>query len=381
VTTDSTAHMIEDVRFCTRCVISNQRPRITFDDEGVCSACRHAERKRRDIDWEQRERDLRALLDLHRSADGSYDVVVPASGGKDSSMIAHQLKHEYGMHPLTVTWAPNVWTDIGFENWRRFVDSGFDNILGMPAGDVNRRFVRVATEIMGDPFLPFIYGVKAFPIRMAIKHGIRLVMYAEDGEVEYGGETKNADRGTIDVAEDMARQYFSGFEPESWARYGLSVGELQPYLMPSAREIAEARLDYRYFGHYRKWVPQENYYYAAEHVGFRANPERSEGTYSKYASLDDKLDGFHYYLGFIKFGIGRATSDAAHEIRDGHLTREEGVALVRRYDGEFPAKHLDVFLEYVGLDRDELDKIIDSFRPAHLWERDGDGWRLRHQVS
>ena len=370
-----------DVSYCTSCVVSNQRPRITFADDGVCSACQHAARKRRDIDWEVRDEELHQLLDRYRRDDGSYDVVVPASGGKDSTFIAHQLKHVYGMHPLTVTWAPNVWTDIGFRNWRAFVDSGFDNVLGMPSGDTNRRFVRLAFEQMGDPFLPFIYGVKAFPIRQAIQYGIQLVMYAEDGEVEYGGETKNADRGTIDVAEDMARQYFSGFDPESWTRFGLTRNELLPYLMPRADEIATAGLDYRYFGHYKKWIPQENYYYAAEHCGFQANPERSEGTYSKYASLDDKLDGFHYYLGFLKFGIGRTTSDAAHEIRDGHLTREEGVALVRRYDGEFPAKNFATFLDYVGMDEDEFWKAADAFRPAHLWERAGDEWRLKHQVS
>jgi N-acetyl sugar amidotransferase len=373
--------MPDDVFYCRSCVVSNQRPRITFDDRGVCSACHYAERKRRDIDWDARERDLRSLLDRHRSVDGSYDVVVPASGGKDSSFIAHQMKHEYGMHPLTVTWAPNVWTDIGLRNWRVFVDSGFDNVLGMPSGETNRRFVRLAFEQMGDPFLPFIYAVKAFPIRMAVKYGIRLVMYAEDGEVEYGGETKNADRGTINVGEDMVRQYFSGFDPASWTRFGLTMSELQPYLMPSVDDILAAGIDYRYFGFYKMWVPQENYYYAAEHCGFQANPERSEGTYSKYASLDDKLDGFHYWLGFLKFGIGRTTSDAAHEIRDGHLTREEGVALVRRFDGEFPAKHFQTFLEYVDMDESEFWKAADAFRPSHLWERVGDEWHLKHRVN
>ena len=101
------------VTFCTRCVVSNQRPRITFDEEGVCSACQNAEYKSKNIDWNQRHQDLVALLDLYRSSDGSYDVLVPVSGGKDSATIAHRLKHEFGMHPLTVTWAPNIWTKIG----------------------------------------------------------------------------------------------------------------------------------------------------------------------------------------------------------------------------------------------------------------------------
>jgi N-acetyl sugar amidotransferase len=373
--------MSDEIRYCTRCVISNQRPRITFDAEGVCSACRYAERKLTEIDWETRERELIALLDSHRSKDGSYDVLVPASGGKDSATIAHTLKHKYGMHPLTATWSPNLWTEIGWTNWSNFIASGFDNVLGQASGEVNRRLVRLAFKHMGDPFQPFIYGVKAFPIRTAIQHNIRLIMYAEDGEVEYGGETKNADRGTIDIEEDMTRQYFSNYPPEYWTKFGLSLGDLAPYRMPDADVIKAARLDYRYFAYYRRWTPQENYYYATENCGFSANPERSEGTYSKYASLDDRIDGFHYFLMFIKFGIGRATSDAAHEIRDGHITREEGVALVRRYDGEFPSKYFDEFLKYVGLDEAGFWEITNRYRKPHVWRLEDNGWQLRNQVE
>jgi N-acetyl sugar amidotransferase len=367
--------------FCTRCVVSNQRPRITFDADGICSACQHAERKRRLIDWEARERDLRALCERHRSSDGSYDILVPVSGGKDSATIAHKLKHQYGMHPLTATWSPNLWTEIGWRNYQSFIASGFDNVLGQPAGDVNRRLARLALEHMGDPFQPFIYGVKSFPIRTAVQHGIKLIMYAEDGEVEYGGETKNAERGTIDLEADMTRQYFSNFPPEHWMQFGVSRSDLQPYQMPDAALIKAAGIEYRYFSHYKHWVPQENYYYAAENCGFVANAQRSEGTYSKYASLDDKIDGFHYYLMFIKFGIGRATSDAAHEIRDGHLTRDEGVALVHKFDGEFPSRHFAEFLDYTGLDEAGFWQIVDKFRRPHVWRPQGNGWALVSQVS
>ena len=132
-------------------------------------------------------------------------------------------------------------------------------------------------------------------------------------------------------------------------------------------------------GYYKRWDPQENYYYCAEHTGFSPNTERSEGTYSKYASLDDCLDGFHYYLGFIKFGIGRATSDAAHEIRDGKITRDEGISLVRQFDGEFPRKYYKDFLEYCDMKEPEFEEIVDAWRPAHLWQQDGD-WKLRKPI-
>ena len=132
---------------------------------------------------------------------------------------------------------------------------------------------------------------------------------------------------------------------------------------------------------YKKWIPQENYYYCVEHTGFKANPERIEGTYQKYAGLDDQIDGFHYYLAHIKFGLGRATSDTAHEIRDGHLTREEGIALVSKFDGEFPKKYFDVFLKYIDLTEEEFHVVIDSWRSPHLWEKINGEWHQKHRVN
>lgn len=372
-----------EVKYCTKCVISNQRPRILFDEDGVCSACDFAAKKQKHIDWKQRENELLALLDKHRSKDGSPDVIVPASGGKDSTFVAWQLKHKYGMHPLTITWAPHAYTEIGWKNLQNFIHiGGFDNILGTPNGQVHRRLTALSFEHLGDPFQPFIYGQKAFPMRMAVKLGIPLVMYGEDGEVEYGGDKKAENRSGHDAADDLEKHYFSGMGPLAWTKYGVDAKDLHPYLPPSLEECQKVGLQMKFLGYYLKWVPQENYYLASEKTGFQANPDgRSEGTYSKYASLDDRLDGFHYYLGFIKFGIGRATSDAAHEIRDGHIKREEGVALVRRYDGEFPKKHYQEFLEYTGLTDKRLHEIIDGYRPPHLWEKEDGVWRLKYQVS
>jgi len=182
-----------EVKFCKKCTISNQRPRIKFDEYGVCSACNFAEFKRSDIDWESREKELVALLDKHRRSDGSYDVIVPCSGGKDASYIAHELKHKYGMNPLTVTWAPHIYTDIGWKNLHNMIRVGdLANILGTPSGQVHRKLSKLFFEILGDPFQPFIYGVTNYPMQISEKFQIPLVMYGENGEVEYGGDLKNA---------------------------------------------------------------------------------------------------------------------------------------------------------------------------------------------
>jgi len=373
----------ETVAYCRRCVISNQRPRISFNAERVCNACEYAESKRSSIDWAAREQELLELLDQYRSKDGSWDVVVPSSGGKDSAFVAHQLKYKYGMHPLTVTWSPHLYTEIGWRNLQNFIHvGGLDNILGTPNGKIHRTLTRLAFEHLGDPFQPFIYGQKAFPMQIALRFKIPLIMYGEDGEVEYGGDRGAEGRSGHDVTRDLMHHYFSGMGPLEWTKHGVSAQDLRCYLPPSPEECEGLGMTVKFLGYYKKWVPQENYYYSVENTGFSANPEgRSEGTYSKYASLDDKIDGFHYHLAFVKFGIGRATSDAAHEIRDGHITREEGVALVRRYDGEFPKKHFQAFLDYSGLSEQRFWELVDSWRSPHLWSKENGEWKLRFQVS
>ena len=367
------------VAFCKSCVISNQRPRIDFNKDGICAACRYFEYKQT-ISFKNREDELKRILDKNRSKNSNYDCIVPSSGGKDSAYVAHELKTKYGMNPLTVTWSPLVYTDIGFKNLVGFNKAGFDVVLGMMRGDTMRRLCRDATIEMGDPFQPFIYGQANFPLKIAVSYGISLIMYGENGEVEYGGDMKNAFVPTRSIT-DHDEHYFSSYSPSVWTKYGCNENELKPFLAPSHESIIKNQTQIHFFGYYEFWDPQENYYYAQKNTGFKPNDQRSEGTYSRYASLDDKLDGFHYYLSFIKFGIGRTTSDTAHEIRDEKIDRDEGIALIKRYDSEFPKKYFDFFLEYCDLSKNAFNSIIDSWRSPHIWDQHSDGtWFLKNPI-
>ena len=368
-----------EIEFCKKCTISNQRPRITFDEDGVCIACKYSENKQRHIDWNEREKELIDLCNKYRKNNGEYDVIVPCSGGKDGGFTAHQLKYKYGMNPLCATWAPLKATEIGRRNLDAFIDSGFDHILGTPNGKVTRRLSHLAFKHLGDPFQPWIYGQANFPMHIAVKYKVPLIMYGENGEAEYGGDMNIAYQPEKTV-QDLEKLYFSGLPPEFWMEHGLSEADLKPFMAPKYKEIMDNHTKIHFFGYYKFWDPQENFYYCAKNTGFTANPERTEGTYSKYASLDDRTDGFHYYLSYIKFGIGRATADTAHEIRDGKITREEGIALVKKYDGEFPKKYFHEFLEYCSITEKEFDEVIDSWRSDHLWEKVDGTWRLKRTI-
>lgn len=386
------------VRFCKKCVISNQRvapslltaetsrsrkPTVGFDEDGVCLACRTVEQKA-EIDWEERERKLVALLDKHRSRTGAWDVLVPGSGGKDSIYAAHILKTKYGMNPLTVTWSPHIYTDVGWRNFQNWINvGGFDNILFTPNGRVHRLLTRLAYKNLLNPFQPFIIGQRQWPPRVALEKNIKLIFYGES-PAEYGTanmmneSTRPPHLYTGDPNGDI---FFGGVHVDELRQYGITRAMMKPYLPVTLDEIRAAGVETHYLGWFLKWIPQEMYYYAAEHCRFEANDQRTEGSYTKYVSIDDRLEGFHFWTGFIKFGIGRCTHEASQEVRHGHIDREEAVSLVHRYDGEFPRRYFKDVLEYMDMSEDEFLAIADSFRSPHLWKKTGNGWVLRHQVE
>jgi len=384
-------HIPKEVKWCKKCVVSNQRPRIIFDQEGICSGCRNAEYKNT-VNWNLRERELQKLLDQHRKDDGSWDVIVPSSGGKDSGYVAHQLKYKYGMNPLTVTWSPLKYTEIGFKNFQACIDAGLNNILCTPNGKFQRKLARLCFEELGDAFHVFVLGQVSYPFHMALKMGVKLIFYGENGEAEYAGDPEYIDKPYKPTTE-FVDQHFKGLSFRDLLAYGLknkdyltendfSESDLTFYEPPSLDKLNTAGIVGKHFySYFHKWSPQENYYYCSEHTGFKPNPERTEGTYSKYSSLDDKMDGFHYYLRYIKFGLGRCLEEAAHEVRDGHITRDEGVALMRRYEGEFPKKYFEEFLEYLNISEKHFWDVIDSWRAPHLWKKTNNEWQLKNPIK
>jgi len=392
----------EQVRFCKSCVMSNQRPSsaveyehtiasrkqtLHFDENGTCDACNLARAKDERVDWAARDRELRELCDRHRRTDGRYDVIVPGSGGKDSMLASHLLKQQYGMHPLTVTWAPHLYTDVGWRNFQSWTQGGFDNVKFTPNGKVHRLLTKLAVENLLHPFQPFIIGQKMIGPKFAIQYDVPLVFYGEN-EAEYGNPIADSETALRSSAfwsrasGDLSTVYLGGVSgKEIIETYGVDRADLGPYLPPTPEQVARWGGEVRYLGYYVKWTPQWAYYAAVENFGFEANPERTEGTYSKYNSLDDRIDGFHYYTTWIKFGLGRASYDASQEIRNHHITREEGIALVRRFDGEYPKRYAAEIMKYLDMTEERFLELCERFRSPHLWERTTDGWRLRHKVS
>ena len=391
----------DKVEFCSICVMSNQRPNseiefkhsiktkkktLNLDKNKICDACLNAEEKEK-INWKERENQLIKLLDKYRSKDGSYDCIVPGSGGKDSAMQAHLLKYKYGMNPLTITWPPILYTDYGYKNWKNWINSGFDNISFTPNGRIMKLLTKLSVENLFHPFQTFILGQKNLAPKIASKYKIPLIFYGEN-EAEYGNPIADNNSSLRDksyFSYNNIDQLFLGGVSIKYLKekFNLSNADLEIFLPINESDLSETQISVHYLGYYLRWIPQEAYYYAVENTNFKARPFRTQGTYSKYNSIDDKIDDLHYYTTFIKFGLGRASYDASQEIRNGHLTRDEGIALVKKFDGEFPNKYFSEIMEYLAIDPDYFkNELTDKFRSPHLWDKSSGGvWNLKNIIK
>jgi N-acetyl sugar amidotransferase len=387
---------INKIIFCTKCVESNQRfmgsiqhldtkdniKQRTSLENGVCGACKYFEQKKK-IDWKQREKELIEILDKHRREDGSYDVLIPGSGGKDSIYLSHVLKYKYKMNPLTVTWAPHIYTDVGWHNFQAWQKMGFDNELHTPNPLVHRKLTKLAFKNLLHPFQPFVLGQSNLAPKLALEKKINLIIYGDAYfEKGVGGNLYNIS-GHVNKAlfhSDSENLYFGGVHISELKKYDISKKDLFPYL-PLKNKFEQIKdLTVLTLPYYLNYNPQTNFYFASENSDFKVNPYRSEGSYTKYSSLDDKLDNLHFYTWFIKTGRGRATEDAALEVRNNIITREEAIALVKKYDGEFPKKYFKEILEYLDIKEEDFYNIIDSFRPKHIWQKNSLKWDLKQAV-
>jgi N-acetyl sugar amidotransferase len=394
------------VRFCNKCVESNQRfmtsaqhnltdnkqnSFIDFDEDGVCLACKFFERKK-SFDWNSREKELENILDRHRKSDGSYDVLVPGSGGKDSIFTSFILRDKYKMNPLTCTWAPTIYTDVGKQNFDSWLKSGFANVTFTPNKKVHGLLTKLAFQNLLHPFQPFALGQYSYPFKVALEKNIKLIIYG-DGESERAAKKDNIKtKDSLKENKKFYRRnyyrkenekiYLGGLDVETLIKdYNLKLSDLVPYFPVLEKVLLESEIEVMPITKYINYNPQKNYYFAKEKTDFQVNPDgRSEGTYTKYSSLDDKLDGLHHYTWFIKTGRGRTTEDAAIEVRNEIITREDAIMLVKKYDGEFPKKYFSDCLEFMNLNEKEFVEIIDKFRSEKIWQNKNNNWILKNAV-
>lgn len=365
-----------EVRYCKKCLFPETKPDLHFTDEGICSACIAAESKYEGIDWDQREKDFYSIIDKFRLRDNEigYDCLIPVSGGKDSTYQAYFMKEVCGMNPLCVCFETTKVTEIGRQNLDNISKMGIDVIHFKKNYNAYKSMVIEGFKRVGDEMWPNHIGIFTIPVNIAVKFKIPLIIWGENPQQEYGGPLESIEKNKL------TRGWLEEFGGLLGNRIqdmigvdGLTAKELTPYFYPTDNELKETGITSIFLGHYFFWDARKQLEVVRKH-GFKVKEDGPvEGTYTNYENLDEEMHGLHDYLKFVKYGFGRATDHACIDIRNNRITRDQGIELVKRYDGKYPHLSIKAFVDYSGMNKAEIDSILDSYTNPVLFKMDENG--------
>ena len=374
---------MKKIFWCKNCLNMSTRPRITFDSRNWCNACQWMEEKTT-MDWRLREKELIQLLDKHRSTAGDFDCIVPVSGGKDGSYVAYNLKHKYGMNPLTVTVKPALSLDVGDKNLFNFIQSGYSHIHISCNPVILDRLNKYGFIEKGFPYYGWLIAIFTAVIRTAVNFKIPLIFYGEDGEVEYGGSKESKHNSMYEI-EYMKRIYLEGGHEKVLDRIAkdadISESDMSFFRFPKDGEISEVGLSFTHWSYFEPWDSYRNYIVAKEHCGLIEKDDGNPDTFTNFSQNDQALYALHAYMMYLKFGFGRATQDAGIEIRRGSMTRGQAINLVQMYDNAYPHELIDTFLDYYGMTKNEFNSVLDNYVNKELFEKIEGVWQPKFEVG
>jgi len=362
------------MKFCKKCLYPSTKPQLQFDERGICSACNNYKLKD-EVDWGKKKVDLLHILDKYKSKDGSkYDCIIPVSGGKDSTFQTYTIKETFGLNPLAVNFHPHDQTEIGRKNLENLKQLGVDCIEFSPNPIVYSKLAKFGLVELGDFQWPEHIGIFTIPVQVAVRYKIPLIIWGENPQLEYGQPT-NIDTDTIldrEWNEKNGGYFLDKIKPKDMTKYGFKTKELIPYIYPSDDDIRRIGVTGIFLGSYIKWDLFKQLDFVKE-LGFSENDEVKEGTYDKWENLDVYFTVFHDYFKFLKYGFGRTTDHASIEIRYERITREQGIELVKKYEGKIPRKYLDKFLKSADISEQEFHDICDKFTNKEIFLTNEDG--------
>ena len=370
------------LRYCRKCVMPDSKPDIFFDEEGVCSACRNYE-NRKIINWQDREKELKVILQRYKSeSNARWDCIVPVSGGKDSTYQVIKMIN-LGMNPLCITSTTCDESELGRQNINNLRSLGVDHIQFSPNPKTRAKLNRIGLEQVGDISWPEHVGIFTIPVRAAVDFKVPLIIWGENSQNEYGGPASSVNNKILN------RRWLEEFGGLLGMRVSdipimanIDKKDLILYNYPTDDELKEIKVTGLFLGYYLPWDGYSNSL-LAQSYGFKTYEKIVEGSMVNYENLDNYQTGIHDYFKFLKFGFGRATDIACLHIRRGRISRDEGLAIVRNYDGKFPwtylGKDIRKILKRLEINLDEFIEICDTFTNKNLFKKDESGKLLKDQ--
>jgi N-acetyl sugar amidotransferase len=352
------------------------KPNLSFDEDGICNACRNYENREK-VDWDQRENELRSILDQYRSKDGAkWDCIIPVSGGKDSTYQVIKML-DFGMNPLCVTATTCDLTEIGRYNIENLKNLGVDHVTFSPNKVVRKKLNRIGLIQVGDISWPEHVGIFTTPVRIAVNMNVPLIIWGENSQNEYGGPAAATENNVLD------RRWLEEFGGLLGLRVSDLIGtenlqerDLIPYTYPTDEELKRVGVTGLFLGHYQPWDGFSNVLISQAH-GFKTWGKTIEGSAVDYENLDNHQVGIHDYFKFLKFGFGRASDLVSMHVRRGRITRAEAMRIVKMHDGKFPWTYLDKPLEEIlrplDITVNEYVAICDQFTNKKLFVKNRKG--------
>jgi N-acetyl sugar amidotransferase len=371
------------MKYCTRCVYpaSSAIP-LAFDENGICSGCRTAMQKV-EIDWEKRKQLLLQIVEQYKSKDKSYyDCIIPVSGGKDSYFQTYFVTKVLGLKPLLVNYHGNNYPEIGERNLKRMRDVfNVDVISFGPSVGTLKKLNKKCFIKMGDMNWHNHCGIFTYPVQVAVKMKIPLIIWGEHGYTDLGGMYSMND------LVEMTRKYRTEHACRGYDWYdmideelGITEQDLLWAKYPTDEEIEELDVRGIYLGFFTRWNANEHVKKMIAEFGWETSQVPFERTYRRFSNLDDiHENGVHDYMKYIKFGYGRATDHACKDIREGVMTREQAIEMVKKHDSIKPSD-LQRWLNYVGMSEQEFDEIADTFRDPKVWWKNENGEWVKDNI-
>lgn len=362
------------MKYCSNCLMPDTRPDLYFDENGICDAC-HSFTQKDIINWNERKKEFEKLIsNLKDKNPENYDCLIPVSGGKDSHFTLYLAKHVYGLNPLCIAFSPTLPTEIGKENLENISNLGVDVIHFKQNPIVYKKMIMEGFRRIGDMEWANHMGIWSVPVHFAIKFNIPYIFWGESPQMEYGGAQTVSEINKSIFNEDWLNDYgcLNGLRPQDMIDHenGITLEDLKLYTYPSKKEVSDWGGKGIFMGYFFKWNTAENLK-TIESIGFKRRKGRIEISYTDYEKLDCLSMNLHDYLKYLKFGYGRATDSASIDIRNGIISREEGVRLVERYEGVYPKEAVEEFCKEFSITKIEFDNICKPFINSALFEKKG----------
>lgn len=362
------------MKWCQNCVLPDSRPNLIVGEDGVCNACK-AHSTKRDIDWAMREDAFRDVVKHAQAQSDDYDCLIPVSGGKDSTWQVIKCL-EYGLTPLAVTWKTPARTRIGQRNLDNLVSLGVDHIDYQINPRVESQFMLRAFERFGSTAIPMHMALFNIPLNLAVRFRIPLVVWGENSAFEYGTVDESLTGFRLNNA--WLRKYgvTHGTTAEDWLPDGFTRKQLAAYFGPDMDQFDANGLRAIFLGYYFPWDPQISLS-SAKANGFSFNTGAARTGYYDYADIDDDFISLHHWMKWYKFGFTRLFDNLSLEIRNGRITRQEAVRIIREKGSQTPEADIDKFCAFAGISNEQFYGIAETFRNRDIWSRRKDGvWHI-----